>query len=153
ISDIGFDWWPMAARVDVVFLVGLWLLTPWVAGKLDRGPPLAKRNAVMPLLLSLGAGAIVLVAALGSEYHEVRGSRPTVADLGGTGLSVPVASDEQPDEDWRAYGRTQLGQRFSPLSQITPANAKRLKVAWTFRTGDMKAANDPGEETFQVTPI
>ena len=59
----------------------------------------------------------------------------------------------QPAEDWRAYGRTQSGQRYSPLTQITPANVKDLKVAWTFRTGDLPGPNDPEETTFEVTPI
>jgi quinoprotein glucose dehydrogenase len=26
-------------------------------------------------------------------------------------------------------------------------------VAWTFRTGDFAGKNDPGETTFEVTPI
>src|SRR4029453_7396522 len=64
----------------------------------------------------------------------------------------PTAGD-QPNEDWRAYGRSQLGQRYSPLTQVTPDNVTKLKVAWTFRTGDMPGANDPGESTFEVTPI
>jgi quinoprotein glucose dehydrogenase len=34
--------------------------------------------------------------------------------------------------DWQAYGYDQGGARFSPLRQITPANVKRLTVAWTY---------------------
>src|SRR5690242_9140781 len=30
IVEIGFDWWPLAARGDVVFPLGLCLLTPWI---------------------------------------------------------------------------------------------------------------------------
>ena len=30
---------------------------------------------------------------------------------------------------------------------------KNLKVAWTFRTGDLPGPNDPVETTFEVTPI
>src|SRR5882672_471973 len=78
VTDSGFDWWPLAARVDVVFLVALWLLTPWVADKLDHGPPLSKRDAMMPLGLSLAGGAVVLLVALGSDYHETSGSLPTL---------------------------------------------------------------------------
>ena len=40
--------------------------------------------------------------------------------------------------DWPAYGRTQGGVRYSPLTQINDQNVKDLKVAWTFRTGDLK---------------
>ena len=59
----------------------------------------------------------------------------------------------QPSE-WPAYGRDAGGQRFSPLNQITRENVKRLKVAWTFRTGDVA----DGTKTlvasqFEATPI
>ncbi|HYJ36399.1 MAG TPA: PQQ-binding-like beta-propeller repeat protein, partial [Rhizomicrobium sp.] len=34
--------------------------------------------------------------------------------------------------DWPAYGHDAGGGRFSPLTQITPANAAKLQVAWTY---------------------
>src|SRR5437868_11843092 len=34
VAESGLRWWPLAARGDVVFLVGLWLLLPWIAGRL-----------------------------------------------------------------------------------------------------------------------
>src|SRR6266700_3458074 len=39
VSEIGFDWWPLAARGDVIFPLALWLLTPWITRNLDRGAP------------------------------------------------------------------------------------------------------------------
>src|SRR5690348_12229666 len=30
VLEIGFDWWPLAARGDILFPIALWLLTPWV---------------------------------------------------------------------------------------------------------------------------
>ena len=53
-------------------------------------------------------------------------------------------ADQQPDGDWRTYGRTQFGQCYSPLKQITPANAGKLQLAWTF---------DTGVNGLQVTPL
>jgi quinoprotein glucose dehydrogenase len=164
VADSGFDWWPLAARVDLMFVLALWLLTPWVAGKLDRGPPVSQRNITLPLWLSLAASSIVLLIALKSEYHDVSGTlslsehydlgaSPPGAARAGIPGSASTVTEEEPDEDWRAYGRTQLGQRYSPLSQITPTNARQLKVAWTFRTGDVIGTNDPKESTFEVTPI
>ncbi len=91
---------------------------------------------------------VVLAAGLGSDYHDTLGTIP-VAAVG----PAPRDAAGQPDADWRAYGRTQFGQRYSPLTQITPANVKNLKVAWTFRTGDLPGKNDPIETTFEVTPI
>jgi quinoprotein glucose dehydrogenase len=46
--------------------------------------------------------------------------------------------------DWPSHDHDAGGQRFSPLKQITPANAGTLRLAWTFDTGV------PG---LQVTPL
>lgn len=59
-----------------------------------------------------------------------------------------------PEADWRAYGRTGAGQRYSPLDQIVPDNVDKLQVAWTFNTGDVRGRpGDPTETTFEVTPL
>jgi quinoprotein glucose dehydrogenase len=42
VSEIGFDWWPLAARGDVIFPLGLWLLTPWVTRELRSGGRLCR---------------------------------------------------------------------------------------------------------------
>ena len=90
----------------------------------------------------------MLVIGLLSSYHDING---TIVE---SGSAVQQSeADPQPDGDWRAYGRTQFGQRYSPLKQITPDNVGNLKVAWTFRTGDVSTPNDSGETTFEVTPI
>ena len=148
IAEIGFDWWPLAARGDIIAPMGLWLLVPWVTRNLRDGPPSTHRAMTLPLWGGLAACAVALIIGLSTNYHEIDGTLASVASA----AALQDATD-QPDEDWRAYGRTQSGQRYSPLAEITPANAKDLKVAWIFRTGDMKTDNDPGEETFEVTPI
>ncbi|MBK5297783.1 MAG: hypothetical protein JJE40_11545, partial [Vicinamibacteria bacterium] len=38
--------------------------------------------------------------------------------------------------DWPHYGGGPEQIRYSPLTQITPANVTSLKVAWTYDTGD-----------------
>ncbi|MFV5503103.1 hypothetical protein [Acinetobacter sp. 226] len=42
-----------------------------------------------------------------------------------------------------------MGDRFAQFTQINKDNVKDLKVAWTYRTGDL--AIDGAE--YQVTPI
>jgi quinoprotein glucose dehydrogenase len=152
VSEIGFDWWPLAARGDVIFPLGLWLLTPWITRRLRGGPTLSYRALTLPLWIGVVAAAAVLVIGLTSNYNEIRGTIVTV-DSGRASEGGQRGDDGQPDADWRSYGRTQFGQRYSPLTQITPANAKDLKVVWTFRTGDLPGKNDPVETTFEVTPI
>lgn len=146
--EIGFDWWPLAARGDVIYPLALWLLTPWVTRNLSVPATSSLRAVTLPLWAGIVVGAIVLLIGINSSYGEIDGT------IAAAGPAPPVSRpDPQPDEDWRAYGRTQLGQRYTPQSQITPANVANLKVAWTFRTGDLPGKNDPGETTFEVTPI
>src|SRR4029078_10091465 len=40
--------------------------------------------------------------------------------------SIPTASE------WPTYGHDSGGMRFSPLPQITPANAAQLQPAWVY---------------------
>ena len=46
--------------------------------------------------------------------------------------------------DWPSHDHDAGGQRFSPLKQITPANAGTLQLAWTF---------DTGVQGLQTTPL
>lgn len=54
--------------------------------------------------------------------------------------------------DWVAYGGTNLAQRFSPATQITPANASQLEKAWEFNTAD-EPHSDATPYSFQNTPL
>ncbi len=50
--------------------------------------------------------------------------------MGTTAQSKPVAAAAS--NEWPTYGHDPGGQRFSPLTQITPANVDRLQVAWVY---------------------
>ena len=63
--------------------------------------------------------------------------------LGGTVLA-------QAATDWQNYGGDRGAQRYSPLTQITPANVSSLKVAWTYH---MKPADAVRVATSQTTPL
>lgn len=54
--------------------------------------------------------------------------------------------------DWTAYGRTALGDRHSPLTQITPENVAGLEVAWRFNTGEADQQTG-GDLKLETTPI
>ena len=58
-------------------------------------------------------------------------------------------------DEWGAYGRDLQGTRFSPLTQITPANVAGLKPAWTFHTGDVSDGKTHGvpRSGFETTPL
>src|SRR5215813_12704613 len=58
----------------------------------------------------------------------------------------PVTADrlKQPDDgDWLMYRRTYDSWGYSPLSQITPENAARLKPVWTLQTGQVEGHQAP----------
>ena len=67
----------------------------------------------------------------------------TLCGLGGLCvLSVALAAADV--NDWPYHDHDAGGSRFSPLKQITSANAGRLQLAWTF---------DTGVSGLQVTPL
>nr|MBA3812099.1 PQQ-binding-like beta-propeller repeat protein [Caulobacteraceae bacterium] len=82
--------------------------------------------------------------------------------LGVAGASLALAACAKapppaaaPDVDWPYYGGDAGGQRFSTAAQITPANVRGLKIAWTWSTGDAssKPAADMRAAAFENTPI
>jgi quinoprotein glucose dehydrogenase len=55
---------------------------------------------------------------------------------------------------WPAYGGSPGGGQYSAASQITPANVARLKLRWTFRTGELgEGTKRPKKLTFESNPI
>jgi len=55
---------------------------------------------------------------------------------------------------WPAYGGDPGGARYSAAAQISPRNVARLRVAWTYRTGDASDGGHwPSTSRFEATPI
>ncbi len=149
--EAGLDWWPLAARMDVPFLLGMVLLMPWVTRPLGPEPVSIKRSAGLTLAVPLLLFAVIAVASWIYDPHTIKGEAAERAAPAG---SVVGTGDPVPQDEWHAYGRTGFGQRHSPLTQITPDNVRGLEVAWQFRTGDFRGKEgDPEETTFQVTPL
>ena len=58
----------------------------------------------------------------------------------------PVTADrltKPGDGDWLMFRRTYNGWGYSPLAQITPANAGRLKPVWSLTTGQLEGHQAP----------
>jgi quinoprotein glucose dehydrogenase len=147
--EIGWDWWKLVPRGDLLFPSGVLLLLPLVTRHLRDGGGAAApawRRSAGPLALSMVAACIVAVAAMATsddQHGRLPGARREVAaDYGGVAQG-----------DWAAYGRSWSGDKWSPLDQITPGNVKQLRVAWHVHTGDLKRPGDPEETTYEVTPI
>src|SRR5262249_23642713 len=65
-----------------------------------------------------------------------------------------LAAAATPVDDWPVYGHDPGGTRYSPLSDIARTNVTGLRVAWTFRAGDVSAGS-PAQRRggFEATPI
>lgn len=122
-------------------------------GEHNEGP---KKSAYYwALLASVVAGAAVSFGSMANNATDklgaldLKGNSAAPANLGD-----PLSNGQQtPEGEWSAYGRTDYGQRYSPLTQINTDNVKNLEVAWKIQTGDVKGPNDVGETTYQATPL
>jgi alcohol dehydrogenase (cytochrome c) len=45
---------------------------------------------------------------------------------------------EREPQNWLSYSQNLFNQRFSPLTQITPANAKRLELQWVWQSKSLE---------------
>ena len=52
--------------------------------------------------------------------------------------------DREP-QNWLSYSGTLFNQRYSPLTDITPANVKNLQLLWVWQTRSL--------EKFEATPL
>jgi len=57
-------------------------------------------------------------------------------------------------QQWLHYGGDAGAQRYSPLKQVHRGNVGSLRVAWTYRTGELEAApGSPYRLAFEATPL
>src|SRR5687768_8472930 len=89
--------------------------------------------------LMLYVAAIVLTGGCGDrngrESEPIEGR--STADGGSDAREADAAIRRAMADSgsWPSYGRDYTNRRFSPLRQITPANAARLTLAWKYETG------------------
>ncbi|QKZ06521.1 glucose/quinate/shikimate family membrane-bound PQQ-dependent dehydrogenase [Pseudomonas eucalypticola] len=145
LAETGLDWWQLVPRLSLWFVLGLLLWLPWFRKPLVLREAAPKGTSVLGVAVVL-AGACA-VAAQFTSYGDISG------DLGRDGTDMASAAPAQPDGEWQSYGRTEFGERYSPLKQITPDNVGKLTEAWRIRTGDMPTDKDPVELTNQNTPL
>ncbi len=78
--EVGFDWWPLAARGGVVFVIGILLLLPWVTRRLTADGIAHERR---------------LVSALrGAELPLVRHNRRSAPTLSPRANGTPTAAPD-----------------------------------------------------------
>ena len=108
-------------------------------------PPLPVRRgiAARSLIFWLLVIAIGLVAL--TEWRAARTLRPR------NSATLPAL-------DWPSYGGDRGAMRYSPVPDLTPANVGRLRIAWTWKTGESQVQSVRGEPLafplqFEATPL
>ena len=142
VADVGLVFWPLFSRLFMFGAMGLAVVLVY---------PLLKRAAGA----TPGRGAYGLAAVLAIALAVAAGNmfvaHPSVAPTGdGPGLTAVDPAKAQ--KDWAHYGNTEGGSRFAALDQINRSNVDKLKVAWTYHTGDVAISDGNGAED-QLTPL
>jgi len=149
--EVGFDWWALSARESLLIVIGILLLLPPMVRSLHSvdQPPAPGGLSSRALLLALLISAAVAGYSIFNAPHDISGS------FGDAKMAANKSykTDDVPDGEWQSYGRTTYGQRYSPLTQITPENVANLEVAWTYETGQTRSSKDTPETTYEDTPL
>ena len=138
VADVGLVFWPLFSRVFMFAAIGMVvaLVYPWLVGR-----PARAAYGVAGVL------AVGVVVAAGNMFV----AHPSVAPTGaGPGITPVAPADAQ--KDWAHYGNTEGGSRFAALDQINRNTVNKLKVAWTYHTGDVAISDGNGAED-QLTPL
>jgi quinoprotein glucose dehydrogenase len=145
LAEVGFDFWQLSPRGNLLVPIAAILLLPWLTRSLAPATS-AVRGIGIALSAALAASVAVLAIAMFQNPHDRTG------ELAGARAAAPFSYAAAPG-DWPAYAGTWAGLKWSPLKQIRPENVDQLKPAWNLHTGDLKRPSDPGEFTYEMTPI
>ncbi len=140
--EAGFDGWRLLPRLGGPLLLAIPLPLPALRGKLNGGPLLRA-----PWIG--GATAVALMLGWGLHGMTTRPADP-LYQAGTTAPPPDRAVAGQAAGDWSVWGENGGGTRFSPLTQITPANVGKLRIAWIYHTGRDSEGAMP---RLSVTPL
>ncbi|MFT4248781.1 MAG: glucose/quinate/shikimate family membrane-bound PQQ-dependent dehydrogenase [Pseudomonas sp.] len=140
--DAGTQFWPLVSRLFAPGVLGLLVALAWPTLRRASGRSGGRGGYAL---------AAVLAVALAGGFAGMFVPHPTVAATGhGPGLTPVDPAHAQ--KDWAHYGNTPGGDRFAALDQINRGNVGQLRVAWSYRTGDVAESNGNGAED-QSTPL
>ena len=126
--EVGLDGWALMPRLVFLAVAALWLLM------LGDG---AKRVAL--------AGFVLLAVVAGAAALTSQRALPTAP------LAASVATGA-PNGEWTHWGNSQHATRYSPLTQITPANVSNLEEAWTYHAG-LQSDDSHSAHQIETTPL
>ncbi|ALH96111.1 membrane-bound PQQ-dependent dehydrogenase, glucose/quinate/shikimate family [Acinetobacter equi] len=140
------DFWIYLGRLALPFGLGVLLLLPMVRQHYNNGPNAKKIGRVATAGFSLSLIVIAIIGFINGDpaKYVSKDQFPDVKN------KLP---DEKEDQDWVDYGNDKAGTKYSKLTQITPENVNKLKVAWMYRTGDYPVPKGQKTRRLEVTPL
>ncbi|MEM6161850.1 glucose/quinate/shikimate family membrane-bound PQQ-dependent dehydrogenase [Erwinia sp. P6884] len=143
LAEVGLDFWPLVSRL--MTLAGLLVVVVLTLPALRKHE--GKTSGAKP------AFATAAVVAAGMVVTLVQMFQPHSPVTNGTELPLKPVDKAAEQKNWDNYGNTPGGSRFVALDQITRDNVKDLKVAWTYRTGDIPESPTGNGAEDQQTPL
>ncbi|HYI93735.1 MAG TPA: pyrroloquinoline quinone-dependent dehydrogenase [Bryobacteraceae bacterium] len=102
------------------------------------GPGSTERTQTAVPVTTAGVGALSPRVANTASRLPKHGDAAQIAEHTGKGVPADVA------REWPTYGHDAGAMRFSPLTQITPHNVGRLKLAWVYHMRPPGFTSTPG---------
>ncbi|MDB5438794.1 MAG: quiA [Caulobacteraceae bacterium] len=137
--EAGPHFWPLAGRLGLPAVLGA--LVAFCAPLL---PQTGRRRAPTGGWV-LGGWLLIIgvLATFAYAFQPIWLVRPAR----GAGAAVANPAPMPQAAAWTGFGRTAEGTQFAPFDQITAANVAQLKVAWTFRSGDIASGGKENQNT------
>lgn len=143
--EAGLDGWALVPRVIAPTVMLLFIVT--------AAPALLPRHASWRTALLTDVVIVIAAAIIGLTLPKAHVT-DYAGDLPPAGTAMADPSLLQTGADWPAYGGTESARRYSPLAQITPDNATKLKRVWDIHTGDLpKSQFAKGKYGAETTPL
>src|SRR5579883_1423524 len=101
------------------------------------------RVPMMKRILILASAAALFAAV--TFFAQGRGQEPNREAPAPNVTFDQLLNPAKTPQNWLIYGGSFTSQRYSPLTQITPANAKDLELKWVFQSRSL--------EKHEVTPL
>lgn len=141
--DVGLTFWPLISRLLAMGVGAMVVALSYPLLRRAQGlAPAWRASLMVAALLALGSAG---------GFAAMFVPHPPVAFAGIETALVPVGPAAA-QKNWEAYGNDGGASRFVALDQITRDNVGKLKVAWTYRTGDIAVSDGNGAED-QDTPL
>lgn len=134
--EAGLNFWAQVPRLAPFVVLGLVMSLLWAY--LDS----SKRK------VGVSAAVISLVAMAAGFWSMFQPHGVIVPETASKAVSKDATFSHEVPKDWSSYGRDHGATHYVPLSQITPENVNKLKVAWTFHTEEINGYPD-----LEVTPL